>query len=392
MKFPAILQKNEWYLAVELLAQGNRAVLFGLDRDRTISVRRTWSQGSAENGASTELARFFRALPKGKYPTLLVLDPSYAVTIPGAVTLSREHPAKAIDEAELENLISQAVWRFFDHYRPLAMARLGVNDLDLLLMDIRILDVRLDGHRVSNPLGFAAKTAEVALEQTFAVRHVLDAVTASVPKSSIEFVTEAGVAGLHALARFVPHKKFVLGNLFPAAASLYVWDRRPRADGNVTLPIALCAGTFPWGERQLLFSVMNELALEYDVAKAVADRYIQKDLSPSLERHIGGYLEDGVTSLIRLLKSNVRLAHPFYLNAHYPLPLQNVSERRDVILEAVDLFALLERVGFSLRGTATNAELPAHFLSFAAFIEYYFSRRNANLDRFAKRRARWLMP
>lgn len=384
VKLPTIFKKNEWYLTVELLKQGNRATLFGLDRDRAISVRRMWSRPH-EWG----LERFLNALPKGKYPTLLVLDPGIAATIPGAVLLLREHAGHTIDEAELENLISQAVWRFFDHYRPVAMSRLGVNDLDLLLANIRILDVRLDGHHVFNPLGFTAKTVDVVLEQTFAVRHVFDTIIAAIPKHAIEFVVEAGVAGLHALSRSVPHKKFVLGNLFADATSLYVFERRPHAAGNVSLPMADLAGTFPWGERQLLGSMMDELAVEHSVAKAITARYIQRDLSPPLERRIGEYLDDGVTSLVRLLKSNVRLAHPFYLNAFYPLPLQNVVARHGVCVEAVDLPSLLEHVGFSFERVPPPS---AHFLSLAAFIEYFFSRRNEHLDRFAKRRARWLIP
>ncbi|OGY98430.1 MAG: hypothetical protein A3G64_00655 [Candidatus Liptonbacteria bacterium RIFCSPLOWO2_12_FULL_60_15] len=390
MKLPTIFKKNERYLAVELLKQGNRATLFGLDRDRTISVRRTWFQPH-EKG----LERMLRALPKGKYPTLLILDPSCAATIPGAVLLEREHAHRVIDDGELENLISQAVWRFFDHYRPIAMARLGVNDLDLLLANIRILDVRLDGHHVFNPIGFTAKAVEVALEQTFVVRPMFDEVTKIIPKHTIEFITEAGVAGLQVLARSVPHKKFVLGNLFAQATSLYAFERRPHAAGHVSLPMAELIGTFPWGERQLLGSVMDELAVEYPIAKAIAARYIQKDLSPPLGRRLDVLISSGVTSLVRLLKSNVRLAHPFYLNVFYPLPLQNIAERHDVMVETVDIPSVLERVGFSFASASasTSANMPpTHFLSLAAFIEYYFSRRNEHLDRFAKRRARWLIP
>ncbi|MDP3947997.1 MAG: hypothetical protein Q8Q41_04910 [bacterium] len=384
VKLPTIFKKNEWYLAVELLKQGNCATLFGLSRDRTISVRRSWFSPH-EKG----LERILRALPKGKFPTLLVLDPAFAATIPGAVFLEREHYHKVIDDGELENLISQAVWRFFDHYRPIAMARLGVNDLDLLLVNIRILDVRLDGHHVFNPIGFTAKTVEVVLEQTFATRAMFDEITRIIPKHSIEFIIEAGIAGAHALSRVVPHKKFVLGNLFSNATSLYVFERRPHAAGHVSLPIAELVGTFPWGEKQLLGSMMNELAVEYSVAKAVTARYLLKDLAPSMERHVGAFIDDGVTSLVRLLKANVRLSHPFYLNAFYHLPLENIAERHDVMVEAVDISSVLERVGFSIE----KASLPSsHFLCLAAFIEYFFSRRNEHLDRFAKRRARWLIP
>ncbi|KKW47685.1 MAG: hypothetical protein UZ00_C0002G0031 [Parcubacteria group bacterium GW2011_GWA1_60_11] len=106
-------------------------------------------------------------------------------------------------------------------------------------------------------------------------------------------------------------------------------------------------------------------------------------------------ISSGVTSLVRLRKSNVRLAHPFYLNVFYPLPLQNIAERHDVMVETVDIPSVLERVGFSFASASasTSANMPpTHFLSLAAFIEYYFSRRNEHLDRFAKRRARWLIP
>ncbi|MBI2037080.1 MAG: hypothetical protein HYT14_01835 [Candidatus Liptonbacteria bacterium] len=139
---------------------------------------------------------------------------------------------------------------------------------------------------------------------------------------------------------------------------------------------------------------MDELAVEYPIAKAIAARYIQKDLSPPMGRRIDVLISNGVTSLVRLLKSNVRLAHPFYLNVFYPLPLQNIAERHDVMVETVDIPSVLERMGFSFAGASTSARAsnPSHFLSLAAFIEYYFSRRNEHLDRFAKRRARWLIP
>ena len=110
----------------------------------------------------------------GGYKTILALDSDFAHTVNSSIGIIRDNPKETITESDLDNILFQALWRFFDRYRATAAGRLGVGDVDVVLSDIRVGEIKLDGHKVINPVGFKAKSAEIYLSETFISRKLFD--------------------------------------------------------------------------------------------------------------------------------------------------------------------------------------------------------------------------
>src|SRR3989338_11055994 len=91
------------------------------------------------------------------------LGPDKAVTIFSTVKITREHPTQALTPIDLENHISQAVWKFYNDCRSEAADKLGKSEMDLAMTDVRVVGVKIDGHQVINPIGFTGRELEIKL-------------------------------------------------------------------------------------------------------------------------------------------------------------------------------------------------------------------------------------
>ena len=153
---------------LEILDNLNRAAFFKVNfPDKKIRVLKTISEPSLE--------KFSRRIGRTRNQKLIfALDSNFATTVYSSVVLVRENYKEFIDEAELDNLISQAIWKYFDRQRNKIAAKMGVSDLDIVLTDVKIRGVKLDGHKVVNPSGFKAKTVEVQFSQTFLLRDFIN--------------------------------------------------------------------------------------------------------------------------------------------------------------------------------------------------------------------------
>src|SRR3989338_8793274 len=170
--FNNIFVKRESFLVIEVLPDFTRiSLLFGdLERKELEFIRSKTSAGRDYESLRRALKSFGKL---SRQKIILSLDSDLAATIYSSVALVRENPRDPIDENDLDNLISQAVWKFFDRQRAKVAAKIGVNDFDVLLADVRIGSIKLDDHRVVNPIGFRARTIEVQLSQTFTARALI---------------------------------------------------------------------------------------------------------------------------------------------------------------------------------------------------------------------------
>ena len=103
---------------------------------------------------------FKESKPKSK---IIPMDSRSAVTVFKTVRLERPNPREELTLADLENSLAQAVWKFFDRLRFEAADRLRINEADLLLADVRVTGMKIDGHQVINPEGFTGHSLEFTL-------------------------------------------------------------------------------------------------------------------------------------------------------------------------------------------------------------------------------------
>jgi len=73
-----------------------------------------------------------------------------------------------IDLSELKNIVHKIQWRAFDMVRSQLAHETGYNEIDVKLVNAAIVDTRIDGYKVTNPIGFQGKEVALSIFNAFA--------------------------------------------------------------------------------------------------------------------------------------------------------------------------------------------------------------------------------
>ena len=84
------------------------------------------------------------------------------------VSYVRRDPTSKIDLSELKNIVHKIQWKAFDQVRSQLSYETGYNEIDVKLINAAIVDVRIDGYKVTNPIGFQGKEVSVSIFNAFA--------------------------------------------------------------------------------------------------------------------------------------------------------------------------------------------------------------------------------
>lgn len=366
--------KDDRFLVVEILEDQNRAASIKANfLSKEIKVLKVVSKPDLK-----KLLNKFRRL--SRYKIILGLDSHLATTIYSSVVLVRDNYKELIDEPELDNLISQAIWKFFDRQRSKVASKMGVTDLDILLADVKIRGIKLDGHKVVNPIGFKAKTAEVQFSQTFLLRSFMDSLKDILPIRQVVFMTENGAAWSNVVAKASSENNFLMANLFGAKTLLFLaegsqnsyWDR------------------FNWGEENLNRSLAADLAVDSAVAKLIIDRYVKNETSLTFKKRLEHLilkelqmLANGLNSAMRRAEARFVYVHPFF---GLPSVFAKIFKIQPVALDLIS-----QKFGFDIK-FKNNADSKNAFSFLAELVEWYLSPQDDKMSQLAKRRVRWLSP
>lgn len=91
--------------------------------------------------------------------------------VKGATTTTsytRRDPDSKIDLAELKNIVHKVQWKAFEQVRAQLAFETGYNEIDVKLVNAAIVDVRIDGYKVTNPIGFQGKEVTLSIFNAFA--------------------------------------------------------------------------------------------------------------------------------------------------------------------------------------------------------------------------------
>lgn len=84
------------------------------------------------------------------------------------VHYERMHPESKIDVSELKNIIHKVQWKAFEQVREQLSQETGHSEIDVKLVNAAVVDVRIDGYRVTNPVGFQGKDVSISIFNAFA--------------------------------------------------------------------------------------------------------------------------------------------------------------------------------------------------------------------------------
>ncbi len=83
-------------------------------------------------------------------------------------TYIRRDSESKIDMSELKNIVHKVQWRAFDIARSQMAKDTGYSEIDVKLVNAAIVDTRIDGYKVTNPIGFQGKEVTLSIFNAFA--------------------------------------------------------------------------------------------------------------------------------------------------------------------------------------------------------------------------------
>ena len=202
------------------------------------------------------------------------LDSNKAVTVFYSVDLPHQSHGE-INEADLENYLSKAVWKSFDALRGLAAGRLDVGEADLVLAGVRVVGIKVDGHEVINAYGFAGKNVQISLCITMVKRGLIEEPKVK-EKEGVEML-EAGSVAAYLLSR-----KLNIPNLLYAEPGEEI-----TSFFYVSPEGAAYIREFTWGRQDIIKVFGDSFAVPEEAAWSV----YQKFLAGGLSLPVAGKLE-----------------------------------------------------------------------------------------------------
>lgn len=386
-----LLSPGDKYLVIEILDHYLAITLLKADLEKKkLRITKHWERPFERletAGVVKDIAGIFKKIRKpSRYGIILSLDSRLATTIYSSASLIRQNPGEIIDEADIDNLISQAIWRFFDRNRMRVAQKMGIGDIDVLLSDVRIRGIKLDGHKVINPIGFVSKSVEFYFSQTFVPRDFIRSLREAVPLDKIVFTAEAGTVLAHNVLNASQDSHLFLVNLFPSQTVLY--KAQP---GKLAY-----LDKYPWGQKDLLASLQSHLQLDPEVSKAVINLYNGNKVSAVFSRRLENILIKETQLFLNGLEALVdENPAKIYFNPYFNLPavvldgrFQNRAQKN---LKISELSGSLGggHFGFEVKlGKRVQLKNPLALL--AMLLEMASLPKNDKLSYLAKRRVRWL--
>ncbi|MCC6643368.1 rod shape-determining protein [Candidatus Peregrinibacteria bacterium] len=189
-------------------AEGDRARILGVGRQKQRLV--DMSSGAVTDIASVinncnEAIRIAEKMA-GVSSDQLIMGIAGELVKGSTTTISytRREPDTKIDLAELKNIVHKVQWKAFDEVRSEMAFETGYNEIDIKLVNAAIVDVRIDGYKVANPLGFQGKEVTISIFNAFAPLVHYGSLQTIAAELDLDLL--AITAGPYALARCLTHE------------------------------------------------------------------------------------------------------------------------------------------------------------------------------------------
>jgi len=176
-------KKDENYaVALDIGTEVVKALIFKIENGKAVVVgvgRTKQRLSDMHSGAVTDISGVVENCNKaleiaeqmaGVAPTKAIIGIAGELVKGNTITVHYErlHPEAKIDVPELKNIIHKVQWKAFDEVREQLSRETGYSEIDVKLVNAAIVDVRIDGYKVTNPVGFQGKDVSVSVFNAFA--------------------------------------------------------------------------------------------------------------------------------------------------------------------------------------------------------------------------------
>jgi cell division protein FtsA len=170
------------YVALDIGTEFVKALIFKIEDGKGVIVgvgRQRQRLGDMHGGAVTDIGGVVencsKALDRAEEMAGVVADQCIigiaGELVKGTTTTVHYERLKnqtKIDYNELKNIVNKIQWKAFDTTRQQLAWETGYSEIDVKLVNASIVDVKIDGYKVTNPIGFQGKDVSVGIFNAFA--------------------------------------------------------------------------------------------------------------------------------------------------------------------------------------------------------------------------------
>ena len=200
---------TEYAKSLIFKVEDNKGLVVGTGRQRQ---RLSDMQGGAVTDINGVVQNCQKSLERaaeqaGIMPTQVIMGIAGELVKGNTTTIkyTRPNPKTSITLEELKDIISKVQRRAFDRARQILSWETGHAELDVKLVNAAVVDVKIDGHKVTNPLGFQGREVQVGVFNAFAPIVHLGAMQTIADELGLDLLSI--VADPYALAKSVGPKE-----------------------------------------------------------------------------------------------------------------------------------------------------------------------------------------
>ncbi len=324
-----------------------------------------------------------RTVHGGSNRIILMLDASYAATVKSIVSIARENAEAPITEGELDAVLFRALWSFLNRFRPLAAAKLGVSELDLVVANIAVCGVRIGTHKVFNPLDFKGNELVIEFRGTFIRRSTVPSIEQMSAFSKEPIIAvERG-----AIIAETMQEDAVLVDVGDSVADVYMSHK------GETTHIGRCE----WGVKNITEKIGAYFGVSHAIVSDVLKRYTKNQISEKVRSAVSGIARKETAVLRELLEDVMKRAHAekrmqvrFTVHSHGSFPAQLIEDARmhECLMRYDEGGSPAHRVQKQARTALTRPQEEMLALAHYPYIDPQY----AFLNQLLHRRVKWLVP
>ena len=211
--------EDNYAIALDIGTEYAKCLIFRVEDGKAIVVgtgRQRQRLSDMQGGAVTDIAGVVENCQKaleraaeqaGIMPSQVIMGIAGELVKGSTTTIkyTRPNPNTNITLEELKDIISKVQRRAFDRARQILSWETGHAEIDVKLVNAAIVDVKIDGYKVTNPLGFQGREVIVGVFNAFAPIVHLGAMQTIADELGLDLLSV--VADPYALAKSVGPKE-----------------------------------------------------------------------------------------------------------------------------------------------------------------------------------------